>query len=44
MKNLDLNKFSVQEMDAIETRETVGGSLLGYLIKEICKAGYAIFI
>lgn len=32
MKNLDLNKYGVQEMNAMEMRETDGGGLLLFLI------------
>lgn len=31
MKNLDLNKYGVQEMNAAEMRETNGGSLWSWL-------------
>ena len=43
MKNLDLNKFGVQEMNAGEMRQTEGGSLLSTII-EIVKIGVYFFI
>jgi len=39
MKNLDLNKYGVQEMNAGEMSDTNGGSLLGWvsiLVTVVC--------
>lgn len=36
MKKLDLNKYGVQEMNAVEMRETDGGFWLELLFVAIC--------